>query len=300
MKSPSIVFFGSGDISLATLQALAESSSIEAVVTKPDSLLHGKAQATPVKQWAESQSIPYYTPANKAELAALFERRKFASPLGAVAEYGLIIPAEVIEVFARGIINSHFSLLPRWRGADPIRAVILHGDRQTGVSLIKITPGLDDGDLLAQSEYALPAGITAPQLTTELIKLNNQLLTPTLNNYLAGKITLTPQPRAGVSYAPRIIKSAGQVDWNKPAVQIEREVRAYLGWPGSHAQIGGKDVVILRAKLHSNNSGQPGIVISNPKQLIVQTKNGQLEIESLKPAGKNSMSGAEFIRGYLI
>ena len=301
----SIVFFGSGQISLATINSLIEKFNFEAIITTPDSRLHGHVVEPAIKTWAVKNRTPVYQPTTNNELSKLVAKEKFKSQLGVVAEYGLIIPVDVINHFPFGIVNSHFSLLPSWRGADPIRAGILAGDDKSGVSIIKITPGLDAGDILAQVEYPLPPDITTPQLTQELIKLNNKLLPKTLNNYLSGQAPLQPQSniRQEPTYAPKISKAAGQIDWAKPAEQLEREVRAYLGWPGSYTTLAGRQVIITDAHIENSqskpNNFQPGDILTGDNNLVVQAGKGLLRIDRLKPAGKKEITGAEFTRGYL-
>ena len=172
--------------------------------------------------------------ADKKALASLFEKQNFASSTGLVVDFGMIIPEAVIKAFEHGIINSHFSLLPLLRGADPISFAILEGHSQTGVSLMKIVPKLDEGDLIAQEPYMLPPSITTPELTTALSDISNTLLATYLPSYSAGAIQPWPQDATiAPTYTRRLTKADGVLDWRKSARLVEREVRAFIGWPGS-------------------------------------------------------------------
>lgn len=302
-NSKSIVFFGSGDIGLATVKNLAKSIDVEALITKPDVFLRGKQLSPLIKTWAQSRSIPVYQPVDKAQLAELATKAGFKSPAGVVAEYGLIIPQSVIDYFRLGILNCHFSLLPRWRGADPIRAAILNGDKTSGVSLMVINQALDEGDIIAQADTDVSPQETADSLRAKLIKLSNQLLNQHLFSYLDNK--LTPQPQDNnqqATYAPKITKASGQINWSDKAGTIERQIRAFVGWPGSFGKLGGKDVTILDAEILKTTvpiKQKPGAIIPDASHLLVQTGDGVLKVNKIHPAGKKPMTGGDFIRGYL-
>jgi methionyl-tRNA formyltransferase len=297
MNSKSIVFFGTGSVSLASLEALAKHFTIEFVVTKPDVIVHGQPHRLPVKQWANSNRIPSFEPGNASELSAIFQSQKPQSPVGVVVDYGVLIPLDVIEAFTKGIINAHYSLLPKWRGADPVRAAILNGETETGVSLMLIDEKLDTGDLIAQAKIAVGSKEDVQSLYEKLVDLGNKLLISTIPPYLAGKISAKPQE--GVpTYAPRLAKEAGAINWDEPADQVERQIRAYLGWPGSYGSLAEKAVIITKARV-GKGSGNSGEINQSGEELEVYCGKGSLVIERLKPAGKNEMSGAEFKRGYL-
>lgn len=300
-KNISLVFFGTGPVSLASLEPLANTFTIEAVITKPDATSpSGNPIVHPIKKWALSNNVTCHQPANKQELSDLCQPAFFDSQIGVVVDYGLIIPHNVIDAFPKGIINSHFSLLPRWRGADPLTFAVLEGDEESGVSLMLIDAGLDTGDLVAQESYQVPAGITTPQLTHDLIQLSNRMLNENIPSYLNGSIAPWPQPREGEVYSRKLTKADGKLDWNKPAVTLEREIRAFLGWPGSYTRLADKDVVITEAKVIGlEERGAPGAIIHPAKNKIaVVCGDGQgLEILRIKPAGKREMDAAAFTAG---
>jgi methionyl-tRNA formyltransferase len=312
MKPP-IVFFGTGPVSLSCLEGIYDAFEIEAIITKPDRKApSGRTHEHPVRAWAESHEVPLHQVADKAALTKLFDQERFSSSAGLVVDFGMIIPAVVIAAFARGIINSHFSLLPRLRGADPISFAILGGQTRTGVSLMKIVARLDEGDLIAQEEYALPAVITTPELTSALSDLSNGLLREYLPKYIKDEIKLWPQdPAVPPTYTRRLTKADGALDWRKPAAQLEREVRAFISWPGSRAELFSRSVTVTAARLVSQldvassadavthlDFQLPGTVLRGwPDRLFVVCGDGVLEILRLTPAGKRPMDAAAFLRG---
>jgi methionyl-tRNA formyltransferase len=234
--------------------------------------------------------------ADKVALAKLVAGARFGSRVGLVVDFGIIIPAEVIASFELGIINSHFSLLPRLRGADPISFAILEGHDETGVSLMRIVPALDEGPLIAQESYRLPSDVTTPLLTQELSDMSTTLLREYLPKYIIGDITPWPQEAAVTpSYTRRLTKRDGELDWQKPAVELERQVRAFIGWPGSRTRLFGRDVTVTAAQVVA-----PAEVAANvpPDRLLMPCGGDSvLEILKLKPAGKREMAAADFLRG---
>lgn len=303
----SLVFFGSGPVAAASLRLLHKSFTIEAVVTKPR-LAHHKG-AVPVLEACEELNLRVSAPANKTELSALFATKPCTSPVGVVIDYGIIINQDVIDYFPFGIVNSHFSLLPEWRGADPITFAILSGQTQTGVSLMLINDKMDEGLLLAQTPYALDDAITTPELTHDLIELSNESLKQVLPLYLDGNAIPAPQDTVSMAdsktptYSRKLTKDDGQLDWSKTAERLEREIRAFIEWPKSRTTIAGKDVIITAAHVASNGlaapTGAAGTLFTTPDGLIgITTGKGIFVIDKLKPAGKQEMSAAAFLNGY--
>ncbi|HSW36881.1 MAG TPA: methionyl-tRNA formyltransferase [Candidatus Saccharimonadales bacterium] len=300
--SETIVFFGSGPVAAKSLRLLAEDFEIEAVITKSQPAHH--KEAFPVLEVAKILGLKTFTPANKQELSDLFKNNPVKSRLGIVIDYGIIIAQDVIDYFPLGIVNSHFSLLPRWRGADPITFTILSGDQEGGISLMLIVEALDEGPLLAQAPYAVPANITTPELTDDLIDLSYRTLAVILPKYLAGEAQPVPQNESQeITYSRKLTKNDGLIDWSKPAEQIEREIRAFLEWPKSRTKFGDKEVIITKAHVVPgiNPELKPGDIEASLLEdniLMVETASGKLCIDRLKPAGKKEMSAAEFLRGY--
>src|SRR3989344_7401004 len=213
-KSKKVVFFGSGPVAAASLALLASDFTIEAIITKPKPPHH--RGEVPVLEVAKKLELPVFTAANKQELDELFAQKPVNSQLAILIDFGIIVSQKVIDYFGLGIINSHFSILPQWRGADPITFAVLSGQKATGVSLMLLVEKMDEGPLLAYSEYDMPPDITTPKLTEELIQLSQALVVDTLPKYIAGELqpvaqTSTKQP---VSYSRKLVKADGIVDWS--------------------------------------------------------------------------------------
>jgi methionyl-tRNA formyltransferase len=300
--SKTVVFFGSGPVAAKSLSLLLEHTDVEAVITKPRPSHH--KEEPPVLEIAKKHNLPHHTPKNKKELTALFTSVQFSSPAGLVIDYGIIIEKAVIDYFPMGIVNSHFSLLPQWRGPDPITFAILSGQSTTGISLMCIDEELDEGPLIGQAPLEIPKNINGPQLTEKLIQLSDAALGALLEDYLNENIEPIPQevatiaPTAIPSYSHLLKKSDGIIDWQKPAEQIEREVRAFIGWPKSSTRIANKDVVITKTEV-VNQSGSPGKPsIQNKHELIIYCGKKALRILKLKPAGKKEMSAEAFLAGH--
>lgn len=295
----SVVFFGSGPVAAESLRLLTADFTIEAVITKTQPAHH--KEPFPVLELAQALGLKTFTPSGKTELSELFMTNPVTSRLGIVIDYGFIINQDVIDYFPLGIVNSHFSLLPEWRGADPITFSILSGQEQTGVSLMIINAAMDEGDLLEQGVLTIAPEDTTPSLTSKLIALSNTLLTQSLPRYVSGE--LRPFPQEGeATYSRKLTKQDGIIDWTKPATQLEREIRAFIEWPKSRTQLAGKDTIITRAHAVTSEpaGAHPGDidVVEGSKEFGVVTGNGTLWIDSLKPAGKNEMDAASFLAGY--
>ncbi len=300
----SIVFFGSGPVAAASLELLAKTFTIEAVVTKPKPPHH--RGLVPVIELVEKLNIPILTTADKAEVSAKITKASLRSRVAVLIDFGIIIKQDVIDTFPLGIVNSHFSLLPEWRGADPITFAILSGQHRTGISLMLLVEAMDEGPLLAQVPYDIPPNETTPSLTEVLIELSYASLREILPLYLSGSVTPAPQEAVsmatnpGPTYSRKLTKADGILDFSKPAKQLECEIRAYLEWPKNHATIAGKDVIITAAHIAATRmSGvNAGTAFIQNKELLIQTSDGALAVDSLKPAGKPEMTAAAFVTGY--
>lgn len=287
--SETIIFFGSGPVAAASLKLLAKHAAVEAVVTKPSTL----AEMTAV-----SPTDRIYTVSNRAELTELVISEKFKSPLGVVIDFGIIIGQDVIDAFELGIINSHFSLLPEWRGADPITFSILSGQTKTGVSLMVIDAGLDTGKIIAQKSLPINADETGITLTDRLIHLSDAMLQEHLSVYAAGERVPRSQPHPDrATYSRKLAKDDGILDWDKTAEQLEREVRAFIGWPKSRTMLAGKEVIVTAAHAATGDQ-EPGKTTIDGKTIKVGCKKGLLVIDRLKPAGKNEMTAEAFLAGH--
>jgi len=252
-------------------------------------------------------SLKVYTVTTKATLDELIDAKPFTSPLAILIDFGIIVSQKTIDYFQYGIINSHFSLLPQWRGADPITFSILSGQKRTGISLMLLTAGMDEGPLLAQAEYELEPTETTPSLTGKLIELSNQSLQSILPLYVQGSALPAPQQEVTLAeskeptYSRKLTKADSILDFTKPADVLAREIRAYLEWPKSRATLGGIEVIVSAAQSVLVPTQQPAGTVEMLREtngLIVYCGEGYLCIDRLKPAGKREMSAAEFIRGY--
>lgn len=299
---PTVVFFGSGPVAAKSLELLSAHCDIEAVITKPQPAHH--KEPFPVLQVAERLGLRTLTPNGKQELSNLFASKPVTSQLGIVIDYGFIINQDVIDYFPLGIINSHFSLLPEWRGADPITFAILSGQAETGISLMLITAGMDEGPILAHAPFTMPADITTPELTEELIVLSDWTLQDVLPRYISGQASAAPQEavalpdHTAMTYSRKLTKQDGELDFTKSAAVLEREVRAYIEWPKSRTTLGGKPVVIAGAHVSDRTGGKPGSLWIDDRHFGIYCGESSLEIDRLIPAGKREMTAEAFLAGY--
>ncbi len=288
------VFFGSGPLAAKSLELLTPDIEFEAVITKPTTAETMKAIA---------RHTPVFTVSNKQELDQLFTDRHFKSNFAILIDFGIIVSQSTIDRFPQGIINSHFSLLPEWRGADPITFAVLSGQKQTGISLMLLAERMDEGPLLAQASYDIPANITTPELTKGLMELSVVTLKTILPLYLENKITAVPQDIGNVignktaTYSRKITKNDGEIKWTKPAIQLEREIRAFKDWPQSRCSLAGREVIITEA-IVSDLQGLPGSVYLNDQHLHVYCADGSLDLIKVKPSGKPEMPIKAFLAGY--
>jgi methionyl-tRNA formyltransferase len=299
MTKHRLVFFGTDAFSVPTLiRLLAEGWNVVGIVTKPDSRTgRGRELTTPaVKRLAVAKQIPILQPTRVAEATAGL--RQLKPDAGVVVAYGKIIPESVIELFPRGLINIHASLLPLHRGPSPIETAILEGYQDTGITLMQIDASLDTGPTYDQSKLQLTGSETREDLYEQLAELGADFLSAKLANILEGNIVPLPQDSKHATTTKLIAKDDGRIDWSKPARRLEREVRAYLGWPGSRAEIAGVDVTITAARLLPQ-AGPPGKPFKTAGgELAVYAASDSLIIDRLKPAGKREMSGPEFLAGH--
>lgn len=289
-KSKKLVFFGTEDFSATSLHALLEAGyDITAVVTKSDSKSGRGQKLSPpaVKVIAESHGIKILQPKNVASSES--ELKLLKPNLGILVSYGKIIPASVMNLFPLGIVNVHPSLLPVWRGPSPIESAILAGDKLTGVSLMKLTTGMDEGPVFATAELELDGSETSPQLYERLARIGADLLKSSLPAIISGSLQPKAQDDSIASYSRLLKKQDGLIDFHEPSEVIERKIRAYQGFPKARAKVLGHEVVITKAR---EAKGE------NDGSLVIKCTSGWLEIQKLVgPSGK-TMSGVDFLRGY--
>ena len=293
-----LVFMGSPDFALPSLRALAEQYDVVGVVTQPDraSGRGRELKAPPVKRLALELGIPVMQP-EKLRLPEAMEQLGAWNPeLIVVAAFGQILKKDVLEMPRFGCINVHASLLPRWRGAAPINAAILHGDEQTGVTIMQMDVGLDTGPMLSQRSIRLTPGDTAGSVTEKLSPLGADLLIDTLPEYLSGRLRPTPQPEEGVTYAPMLKKEEGRLDFTHDVYELERRVRAFNPWPGAFMDFDGTLLKVHRARPEPGDAPVARRLV-HENQPAVGARGGLLVLEEVQPAGKKSMSGRSFLAG---
>ncbi len=289
------VFFGSGPVAEESLKLLLQSFEVEAVITKP---------TTKTEMEAIASGIPVHVAANKLELSELFKTAGFDSKLGVLIDFGIIVSQDVIDYFEFGIVNSHFSLLPELRGADPISFAILEGREKTGVSLMLLVQAMDEGPILSMKDIELNRGETSSELSTKLVQLSYDLLLETLPKYVAGEVEPKSQDTENTTptYTRKLTKQDGMLDWDKDALTLEREIRAFIEWPKSKATLGSVDVIITKAHSVPSNSpnSKPGDIQIDPEVnlLSIECSSGYLCVEKLKPLGKKEMDTRAFLAGY--
>lgn len=296
---PKVVFFGTGPISLRALQTVNKLCTIEAVITKPDSTNHGKTISPPVKTWATEHDIYVFQPENKSSLSKLFTQENFQARMGVLVDYGLIVEQSVIDFFKRGIVNSHFSLLPKLRGADPIASAILQGLPETGVSLMELVLELDAGPIITQKKVNDIAKLNIHQLEAALMDANDDLLEQYLIDYYNGKVPSYDQDDSQATMTHQLKKTAGEITADKSAQQVEREIRAYLGWPSSYFTYNDLRLTITSAKIYQDTPKLAPLELAQCEtKLLLGTAKGVIEIKTLKIAGKKEMTAMAFINGY--
>jgi methionyl-tRNA formyltransferase len=268
------------------------------VVTQPDRAAgRGRElKPPPVKSLASELSIPVIQPEKLRQSDALEQLRAWAPDVIVVAAFGQILKQDVLDLPEFGCLNVHASLLPRWRGAAPINAAILHGDEQTGVTIMKMDAGLDTGPILSQRSVRIEPEETAGSLFEKLSTLGADLLLDTLPKYFAGEITPRPQPEEGVTYAGMIKKEDGLLDFSLPARELERKVRAFNPWPGAYFKWDGNLLKVHWASIGMGEmrEGERGVYLGLP---AVGTSENLLVLGKVQPAGKKPMPGKAFLAG---
>lgn len=295
-----VVFMGTPEFAVPTLKALIDAYRVTGVVTQPDRPAgrgNREPLPSPVKQVALAHGIPVFQPEKLRRPEAVETLRQWHADVYVVAAFGQILPQTVLDIPRHGCINVHASLLPRWRGAAPIQAAILHGDAQTGVTIMKMDVGLDTGPMLRAEAIDIAPDETGESLHDKLAELGARLLIPTLDDYLTGEFQPVPQPEAGVTVAPRIEKEQGRIDWAKSADEVDRQVRAYTPWPGTFTEWGGRTLKILSGSSVQGRA-EPGQVVHNNGRIAVGTSFGLYALSRVQIAGKPAVDIQAFVNGY--
>ncbi len=299
-----IVFMGTPEFALPILATLADHHEVVAVYTRADKPAgRGKALAeSPVKILARERGLTIEQPRTLRNPEMQERLRAYRPELIVVAAYGLILPQAVLDIPSHGCVNTHASLLPRWRGAAPISAAILAGDAQTGITLMQMDAGVDTGAVIAMHAIPIEPQDTTGSLTLKLAQLGAEMLKYILAHWLAGEIT--PRPQTGEpTFTHMIKKEEGLIDWTKPAAETERAVRAFNPWPSAFtfwAPPSSQPAMlkIWRADVEEGRPDHsPGMVVNTGQGIGVATGEGMLMLSEVQLAGKRSMSIGEFVRG---
>lgn len=292
---------GSPDFAIPSLVKLAENFNVVGVVTQPDRKAGRGRQlsAPPVKQKALELGLEVYQPVSLRTPEAFDKLANWSPDLIVVAAFGQILKKNVLDLPPHGCINVHASLLPRWRGASPINAAILHGDKESGITIMKMDEGLDTGPILAARSLPIPGDMNAGQLSDSLAQIGGELLTDILPDYLAGNLPLLPQDEAQATYAPMLSKHDGLLDFSQPAEVVARKVRAFYPWPGTFTYWKDQPLKIHRTSAvnPSGQSGSPGDHLVYQGKPAILTGDGILVLEEVQPAGKKKMEAETFING---
>lgn len=298
-----ILFFGNERLATGvtttapTLQGLIEAGyDIAAVVVAQGEIGKSrKPRQLEVAAVAKQHNIPVISPARLSE--AEDDLKKFKAEAAVLVAYGKLVPESVINLFPRGIINIHPSLLPKHRGPTPIEGVILENEKETGVSLMKLVPKMDAGPVYTQQKVKFKGTETKQQMADALLALGKELLLLNLPNILNGSLLAREQDDEEASYDTKITKEDAELDFHKTAERLAREVRANLGWPRSRAMIGTTEVIVTQAHVKDFN-GTAGTLWLQDQQLGVHCETGTLIIDKLIPPGKKEMPAAAFLAGY--
>jgi methionyl-tRNA formyltransferase len=308
-----IVFIGTGEIGVPTLQALLNSEhEVAGVVTQPDKPI-GRAQLVeppPIKKALVNSapgpgaarprsalSLPVLQPARIKDRQAIEEIRALKPDLIVVMAYGQILPRDVLEIPKIACLNLHASLLPRLRGAAPIQAAIAAGDRETGITVMYMDEGLDTGDILLQRIIDIVPADTGGSLQQRLAKVAPEALIESVELLAKGSAPRIAQDKALATYAPKLKREDGKIDWTEPADAIERKIRAFDPWPGAFMKLDGHNLKIFSAAVVALH-GTPGEILRSEKELVIAAGEAALSLGEVQLEGKRRMSATEFLRGH--
>ena len=302
-----IVYMGTPDFAVEPLEAIIKAGyEVTAVVTQPDKQKgRGKeVKMTPVKECALRHGIPVFQPVKIKEPEAVAELEKYQADLFVVAAFGQLLSEEILKMPEYGCINIHASLLPAYRGAAPIQWAVLNGEKESGVTIMQMDKGLDTGDMLLKRSVELSPTETGDSLHDKLMHLGAELIVEALPKLEKGELVPEKQKDELSSYAKKLTKAMGQIDWSKDAVSLERWIRGLNSWPSAYTFFGGKTLKIWEAQVAEENGAQkaePGQVVSVSREgFTVACGQGALQILSLQLEGKKRVLTREFLLGYQV
>jgi methionyl-tRNA formyltransferase len=288
-----IVFMGTPDFSVSVLDALAQTHEILAIYTQPPRPAgRGKAdRPSPVQTRADALGLPVRHPVSLRSETAAKDFAALQPDVAVVVAYGLILPQPILDAPRHGCLNIHASLLPRWRGAAPIHRAIMAGDAETGVCIMQMEAGLDTGPVLLREATPIGAEETTADLHDRLAAMGARLIVQALTHL--PDLTPEPQPQDGVTYAAKIDKAEARVDWSRPGVEVDRQIRGLSPFPGAWTEIMGERVKLLRSR-RADGKGRPGQVLSG---FTIACGEGAVEITEAQREGKRPMPGVEVLKG---
>ncbi len=294
-----IVFAGTPEFSVAPLRALlASPHQVVAAYTQPDRPAGRGRQlaASPVKALALQHGVAVHQPVNFKAEADVVALERLHADLMVVVAYGLLLPQRVLDAPRLGCVNIHASLLPRWRGAAPIQRAILAGDTETGITIMQMEAGLDTGPMLHVRRLPIASDETAGSLHDKLSALGAEALLEALPGIEDRALTPRAQDDAAATYAKKLQKPEALVDWGRPALEIERQVRAFNPWPVAETRLDGEPLRIWRAVAMGGQGGAPGAVVAaSPDGIDVATGDGVLRVLELQPPGRRKVTARDFL-----
>jgi methionyl-tRNA formyltransferase len=296
-----VLFFGTPDFAVPSLAALIQGHEVVAVVTRPDKP-RGRGQkvtASPIKAIAEAHGTRVLQPARLDDSQWLEAVAGLRADIAVVAAYGRLLPQILLDVPRLGFINVHASLLPRWRGAAPIHRAVLAGDPVTGVTIMRVVLALDAGPMLASASTPIDPAETSEMLESRLAVMGADLLIQTLARMEAGPIAEVAQDESRATYATKLERHESRIDWARPAIEIDRQIRGLQPWPLAAGLIDGRRVAFLRSTVtDASTPGAPGTVLNaDAAGLVVACRPGAVRITRVLPEGRRAMSAADFLNG---
>jgi methionyl-tRNA formyltransferase len=302
-----IIFFGTAELARPSLAALAADPAFElvGVVTQPDRPKGRdlKLHPSPVKECALRLGLRLWQPERARQEDFIQGLREARPDLIAVAAYGQILPPAILDLPRFGCLNVHGSLLPKYRGAAPIQWAILEGERETGVTIMKMDPGLDTGDILTQEVTPIAPADDAQTLHDRVAALGAALLVRTIPDYVRGEIVPRKQPAEGASYARKISKADGAISWDRPATELWNRIRAFTPWPGAYTFVPAVPAPVLlkiwRAEVVRGAAGTPGAILrADQEGLVIACGQGALQVRQLQREGGRRLAAREFLAGH--
>jgi methionyl-tRNA formyltransferase len=296
------IFFGSPEFAVPCLDALSSISDVAAVISQPDRPAGRGLSVRPpaVKVRALELGLDVWQPKKVRTAEFADALRALDADVGVVVAYGRILPRAVLDAPRLGCVNVHASLLPRWRGAAPIQWSIVHGDAETGVTLMQMDEGMDTGPMLAKAAIPIEPTDDAATLSARLSELGGELLRLELPRYVAGELTPEPQNDSLSTMAPLLTKEHGRIDWARPAPAVHDHIRGMNPWPGAYTTLGDRRIKVHRAvpsTLDPEGAAPGEVTALDPEGILVACGRGTLEIQELQESGRKRVDAGAFITG---